>query len=163
MRSISVGRIDLDGLVRTAEASPRRRAHCNLHSSFEEPCQRLLNAIEPDSYIRPHSHPNYTTNETLLAVQGRFVLVEFSAAGEVCSATTFGMGWGEAVVCEVSPYEWHTVLSLEPGSVLFEAKAGPFVPPVAKSYASFAPSEEDPEAARYFDRLRQEVMRMTGV
>ena len=162
MRSISVGRLDLDGLVRKAGASPRLRAHLNLHSSFEEPCQRLLNAIEPDSYIRPHSHPDYTTNETLLAVRGRFVLVEFSAAGEVCSTTTFGMGWGEAVICEVAPSEWHTVLSLEPGSVLFEAKAGPFTPQAAKSYASFAPPEEDREAARYLDRLRREVMQMIG-
>lgn len=43
----------LESLVAKAKNSPRLRQNYNLHDSYDEPCQRLLNAIEPDSYLPP--------------------------------------------------------------------------------------------------------------
>ena len=46
----------LDGLTAKAQVNPRKRQHQNIHESYEDPCQRLFNAIEPGN-IRPHRHP----------------------------------------------------------------------------------------------------------
>lgn len=39
-----------------AVASPRRRKNFNLHASPDDPIQRLCNAFEPGTYVRPHRH-----------------------------------------------------------------------------------------------------------
>ena len=41
----------MDNLSAEAMQNPRLRKNLNLHASYEEPSQRLLNAIEPGSYI----------------------------------------------------------------------------------------------------------------
>jgi hypothetical protein len=40
----------LDDLTHQAAGAPRRRQHRNIHTDYTDPCQRLFNAIEPDSY-----------------------------------------------------------------------------------------------------------------
>lgn len=139
----------LAALTAAAQSNPRLRSHMNIHRSYEDPCQRLLNAVEPGSYIRPHRHPCASTNETLLAVRGRFLLAVFDDHGVVIAASAMGPGWGDAVLCELPPDVWHTAISLESGSVLFEAKAGPFDPDRAKAFAPFAPEEGAPAASGY--------------
>ena len=42
---------------------------------------------------------------------------------------------------------WHTFVALEPGSVFFETKAGPWVPLTPEETAQWAPAEGTPEAA----------------
>ncbi|NTU50093.1 MAG: cupin fold metalloprotein, WbuC family, partial [Desulfobulbaceae bacterium] len=44
----------LDHLTLEAETGIRLRQHRNIHTDYQEPCQRLFNAIETHSYIRPH-------------------------------------------------------------------------------------------------------------
>ena len=116
---------DVANLSRQAAGSPRRRLHLTLHAGPDEPCQRLVNAIEPDSYIPPHRHADQTTNECLLALRGAFVLIVFDEAGTPRQALRFGGPGADLEVVELAPQVWHTVIALETGSVLFEAKSGP--------------------------------------
>ncbi len=76
----------LDHLVTQAKNSPRLRQHSNIHLDYADPCQRLFNAIEPDSYIRPHYHGI----ETLFAVQGLMALIVFNDDGAVEQVQRFG-------------------------------------------------------------------------
>jgi cupin fold WbuC family metalloprotein len=46
----------LEDLRRQSSLSLRKRKNHNLHFDYEDPCQRLFNAIEMSSYIRPHRH-----------------------------------------------------------------------------------------------------------
>ncbi len=39
-----------------ADALPRRRKNLNLHETLDDPIQRLCNAFEPGTYLRPHRH-----------------------------------------------------------------------------------------------------------
>lgn len=152
--------VQLNELVTKAEVSPRLRQHQNIHASFDEPCQRLFNAIEPDSYIRPHRHASAPRDELLLAVRGLMALVTFDDAGnvrEVCRFGTEKYGLDVAVGVEVSPQTWHTVLALVPGAVLLEVKAGPFDPCQPKDLAEWAPIEGDLAHAAYLEGLREVV------
>ncbi len=155
-----LGSAFLDDLVDRAAISPRLRQHANLHASYSEPCQRLFNAIGVDSYIRPHRHLADPKTETLLAVRGRLTLVLFDEQGHVMEAVDFGAAAHQAgcdVGVELSPGVWHTVLAEEPGSVLFEVKAGPFEPELAKEWAPWAPAEGSVDVAAYMATLRRAV------
>ena len=142
----------LDELTARARSSPRRRHHLLLHASQNEPCQRMVIAMEPDSYIQPHRHPDSTTNEALLALRGAFALIVFDDVGEVADVRKLGVEC-DVAVAELEPHVWHTVLALEAGAVLFEAKSGPFRQEAAKRFAPWAPSEDAPEAEDYLRQL----------
>lgn len=157
----------LQELSARAALAPRLRQHANLHCSYDEPCQRLFNAIEMDSYIRPHRHKNDPKTETLLAVRGALTLMLFDDSGGVIQAVRFGVDGvsGDGVFAvELQPGAWHTVLAEESGSVLFEVKAGPFDPQLAKEFAPWAPDEGDPAVPDYMSHLRREAsVRLSGV
>jgi hypothetical protein len=44
---------------------------------------------------------------------------------------------------------WHSIASLERGSVFFEVKQGPYKAPLAGSSAAWAPAEGGPECVRF--------------
>ena len=148
----------LADLTDRARQSTRLRQHLNLHTSYDEPCQRLLNALEPATYIRPHRHSLDPKQETLIALRGEMALVLFDDEGAITATTRFGAGDG--FTChgvDLSPGAWHTVLALRPGSVLFEVKAGPFDPAQAKEMAPWAPEEGSMAAGAYLQALRQKA------
>lgn len=82
--------------------------------------------------------------------------------GDLRSAVMFGPQDCPAVLCEIAPLTWHTVLSLEPGGILFETKAGPFDASRAKTFAPFAPAEDSPKASHYLEQLRSAGLRMVS-
>ena len=61
----------LDEMTAKAAASPRRRAHHNLHTSPSDPVQRFVVVAQSDTYIRPHRH--MTKSELCTMVRGRCV------------------------------------------------------------------------------------------
>jgi cupin fold WbuC family metalloprotein len=152
----------LSELTAQAQCSPRKRQHRNIHESYGDPCQRLFNAIEPHSYIRPHRHATYPRDELLIAIRGSMALVTFDEQGKVISVLRFGADGkeeGVAVGAEVPTDTWHTVIALEPGSVLLEVKAGPFDPNQPKDLAAWAPEEGGPGAKQYLEKL---IARIAG-
>jgi cupin fold WbuC family metalloprotein len=149
----------LDGLSSSAAASPRLRQHRNLHASYDEPCQRFFNAIEPGSYLRPHRQGLIPRSKLLVPVRGRFALLVFDDAGAIVRVVRVSAGNepGWAVAAEVPPGRWNTLLSLSPGAVLLEVKAGPFDPDAPREPAPWAPEEGSPEVAAYLVRLLDAV------
>jgi len=117
----------LDLLVTQAKNSPRLRQHSNIHLDYADPCQRLFNSIEPDSYIRPHSH----RIETLFAIRGLMALVAFNNDGAIERIQRFDIGSGSGALnipagIEIPSDKCHTSVSLASGSILLEIKTGPF-------------------------------------
>ena len=147
-----------DELTRQAQASPRRRMNYNLHRTYDDPCQRLLNAVEPDSYIRPHRHTTPPKSETFLVVRGRFALLRFTADGALEEVLCLASG-GPMPGAEVPPGEWHMIVALEPGSIFFETKQGPYVPLSDKDFAPWAPPEGTPAAANWLVDVHAELRR----
>lgn len=149
-------------LIDEAKANPRKRKHKNLHADYQEACQRFFNAIEPSSYIRPHCHGPYQGAETLIAINGLLAFILFGGDGEVLAVHLLGAGQytqapGVVVGVEVQPLQWHTVISLESGSVLLEIKGGPFDPEAPKYFAPWAPEEMTHEGEIYLEFLKKNV------
>ncbi|MEA9598540.1 WbuC family cupin fold metalloprotein [Polynucleobacter sp. AP-Sanab-80-C2] len=150
----------LSDLLNTARQSKRLRAHANLHQSHQDPCQRLFNALNSGSYIRPHRHSLDPKDECLMAIKGLFSLIIFSNCGVINSITIFGSEkYSEEKVIasgvEVPAGVWHTVISLTHESILFEVKSGPFDPSLAKELAPWAPEEGGANAPQYLSLLKQ--------
>jgi cupin fold WbuC family metalloprotein len=148
---------DLDSLVDEASRSPRARQNRNIHERFDDPCQRFLNAIGPDSYIRPHRHSLDPKVETLIALRGQFALVTFDDAGAITRILSFGSDKANAklpVGVDIPSETWHTIIAVVAGAILLEVKAGPFNSGAAKEPAPWAPEEGTPEGNAYLHRLK---------
>ncbi|QLG89172.1 WbuC family cupin fold metalloprotein [Chitinibacter bivalviorum] len=133
---------DLSALAQAAHASPRKRANLNLHDTLPDPIQRLAIAMEPATLVRPHRHPH--TWELLYPLQGRFIVLHFDDAGVVTDRAVLGEG---TAVLETPAGQWHAVLSLDSGGVIFEVKHGPYTPIADADFAMWAPSEDEAQIA----------------
>ncbi len=138
-----------------AQAAPRRRKNRNFHPSDDYPGHRLLNAIEPDSYVMPHRHLDPHKDETILCLRGKLGILVFSPNGAVHRSSVLVAG-GETFGVDIPHGVFHSVVALESGTVFFEAKAGPYVPLLEKEKAPWAPWEGSGEAAAYLTALRAE-------
>lgn len=138
----------LDGLTSTAATSARKRAHHNLHPVLEDPVQRLCVAIEPGTYIRPHRHADPLTWEVFIMLRGSALFLAFDESGRVIERIVLAAA-GPVRAIEISAGSWHTVASLEQGSVFFEVKQGPYRAPLAENSASWAPAEGETRCAQF--------------
>jgi len=147
---------DLDGLSRQARESPRLRKNLNLHDDYADPCQRLFNALEPGTYIRPHRHTEPPKPETFLIVRGALLLVIFDDEGLPSDAVRLATD-GPNKAVDLPAGTWHMVIALNPGTVFFETKPGPYVALSDKDFAPWAPDESDPSSDVYLEQVARQV------
>ncbi len=147
-----IDRTLLDEVSRLARESPRHRRNWNFHASDDAASHRLLNAMEPDSYIPPHRHDDAAKDETIIALRGRFGVIFFDPAGGITSTLVLDPAAGISGLT-IPHGTFHALVSLAAGGVFFESKAGPYRPLTAAERASWAPAEQDPAAHAYLDRL----------
>lgn len=141
---------DLQALSREAATAPRRRKNLNLHPALADPVQRMLNAFEPGTYVRPHRHTDPGKWELFAALHGHAVVLVFDADGRVQGRYEVAPT-GPVQVVEIPAGTWHTLAALETGTVLLEVKAGPYVPAAPEDFAAWAPVEGS-DAARTLER-----------
>jgi cupin fold WbuC family metalloprotein len=142
-----------DTLSDSARRAARRRANLNFHPSDAHPAHRFLNAVEPESYVRPHRHTDPLKDETFVAVRGAFGIVLFDDTGRIADKRVIRAG-GELVGAHIPAGTFHALVALEPGSVFFEVKAGPYDAKTDKEWGAWAPAEDDARAATYLAGLR---------
>ncbi|ODN41732.1 WbuC family cupin fold metalloprotein [Piscirickettsia litoralis] len=143
----------LQSLSAKAASLPRKRINLNFHTDDHAPCHRLLIAIEPNSYVRPHCHADHNKDETMLVLQGRLGLIYFDQDGTVTK--TFVLSPNETIGTTIPHGQLHSVIALEAGTVFFESKAGPYQPPQKNEISTFAPAENTPKATDYLQKLYQ--------
>ena len=147
------GQADFEALSAAARDAPRRRVNRNFHPADSHPAHRFLNAVEPGSYIRPHRHTDPLKDETFVALRGAFGVMLFSENGEVTQTTVIRAG-SDVVGAHVPAGVFHALVALEPGSVFFEVKAGPYDARTDKQWGAWSPAESEPAAASYLAKLR---------
>jgi cupin fold WbuC family metalloprotein len=143
----------LDEVCAEANASPRRRRNRNFHLCDDHPAHRLLNAMQPDSYIPPHRHLDPDKDETFVVLRGQLGVLVFDDAGNVARALKVGAREA-AMGVDIPHGTWHTAVALAPDTVFLEAKAGPYLPFTETEKALWAPAENAAEAAAYLAMLK---------
>lgn len=151
-----IRRIDqvlLDRVTSEAARHARLRMNHNFHR-HEEPVQRLLNAVEPGSYVRPHRHHDPPKWEMFVCLRGRGAALVFDDDGRIAEIHRLDPAQGDYGV-EIPAGVWHSIVSLSPGSVFLEIKEGPFEPKHAGVFAPWSPAPDDPGAAAFLAALER--------
>lgn len=115
----------LDTISTQAKESPRLRMNYNLHESLDAKVQRLFNAMEPGTVIPIQRHQN--TAETLMLVRGKMKVVLYNDNKNIIEEAILSHESGNYGV-HIPVGVWHCVEILEPGTVMFEVKEGPYEP-----------------------------------
>ena len=115
----------LDQLSAQARACERLRMNLDLRTSEEDNSQRMLNALEPGTILPIHRHR--FSSETVVMVCGSLKEIFYNDNGKVTDVILMEAG-GECPALQIPKGQWHTVEVLEPGTVIFEAKDGAYVP-----------------------------------
>lgn len=113
----------LDELTARAKESPRLRMNLDLRNSPEDLSQRMLNAIEPGTVLPVHRH--LKSSETVVCLRGHFEEYFYDADGRLTEVIDMTPG---ALLLNIPAGQWHSLKSLESGTVLLEVKDGPYVP-----------------------------------
>jgi cupin fold WbuC family metalloprotein len=122
---IIIDSIILDIITHEAQTSERLRINHNFHTSPDSKSQRLLNALEPGTQIPTHKHDN--TAETYILLRGRIRVDFYSAENQVTESATLDPKEGTYGI-DIPAGQLHTLEVLEPGTVIFECKDGPYIP-----------------------------------
>ena len=146
----------LDKLSQEAKSMERLRKNYNLHQEAKDPIQRMLNALEPDTYIQPHKHQNPDKRELFIPVRGSVSLIVFDDNGEFNSTVTLSEKSLQRIA-EIEAGVWHTIICNESGTVYFEIKDGPYDVKNDKIFAPWAPSESDEGKSDYLLELKKLV------
>lgn len=148
-----INKATLDDLTRQAQVSPRKRQSKNYHPLLSDRLQRMLNAFEPGTYVRPHRHWDMQKREVFVILRGRLLVIFFDDAGNVTDRVILDAAQGNHAV-EIAPDEWHLATALKSGTVVYEIKDGPYDATTDKQFAPWAPDENDPLADNW---LKQQL------
>ncbi len=113
----------LDKLTEQAKASQRLRMNYDLRNSAEDRSQRMLNALEPGTVMPVHRH--LKSSETVVCIRGHFEEYFYDDNGVLTDTIDMVPG---GVVLNVPIGMWHSLKSLESGTVLLECKDGRWEP-----------------------------------
>jgi len=141
----------LDHLASKADASPRGRAHHNIHSSASDPVQRFFVVANQQSYFRPHRH--LSKSELVLVLRGGFDVITFADDGEITSRHAVGEHMA-GLGYETPRNTWHTLIANAEGSAFLEVKEGPYDPVTASEFAPWSLAEGDASVPELLQWLR---------
>lgn len=112
----------LDDLSRRAKNSPRLRMNLDLRNSEEDCSQRMLNAIEPGTVLPIHRHRD--SSVTIVCIRGHFEEYYYDDNGNLTETIDMRPG----VVLNMPKGQWHSINSLESGTVILEVQDGKWEP-----------------------------------
>jgi cupin fold WbuC family metalloprotein len=146
----------LADLCNKARSNRRRRIILPLHKSLAATTHRMLNAIQPDSYIPPHRHLDPPKSESVIVLQGVLVVFVFDLKGNITamhrlahSSPQFGI--------DIASGLFHTFVAMVADTVIFEVKPGPYEQTSDKDIALWAPCADSPAARDYLTMLHNQA------
>jgi cupin fold WbuC family metalloprotein len=142
----------LDAAAGYSRKSPRRRVIAPFHRDPAELLHRMLNAVQPDSYVRPHRHLDPPKAEAWVVLRGALLFFTFHDDGSVRERRLLRAA-GPAFGVDLVPGVYHSFIALEPDTVIYEVKNGPYRAHDDKAFAPWAPAEGSAQAQTYMAEL----------
>ncbi len=138
-----------------SQNSERHRSPKILHKKGDY-VNQVFNFILNDSYMQPHLHPGNEKIEKMYLIYGSFALIMFNDKGKVIETHIMAKGKNEFI--EVPAFSWHTYVMLTDQVIVYEEMDGIYEPSSWKEMASWAPKENTPEADKYLETLRANLL-----
>ena len=114
-----------DSVSAEAVKSPRLRMARDMRTTPQDQSQRMLNAIEPGTELPIHRHRKST--ETCIVLRGAAEEIFYDGNGNETERIVMRPGT-DCCGVNIEVGRWHKIVSLEPGTVIFEAKDGSYEP-----------------------------------
>lgn len=146
----------LDSVSVQAKENIRLRMNYNFHDSMDSSIHRMLNALEPGTYLPPHRHKNPDKEEIYLLLRGRLLAILFDEAGSIIEKVTLDPLKG-VYGMEIPPCTWHCIVVLESNTVIYEIKQGPYAPLTPENLAPWAPDATDKKGVEAFMKRMTEI------
>ena len=143
-------------VAEVARQQPRLRKNHNFHQESDL-VQRFLNVLQPGTYVRPHRHVRDqpgTGFECFLVLQGAIGLLVMNSSGSIIQQERLEAN-GPLRGIELAENQFHTLVALEPDTVMFELKQGPYQPTEDKDFLKGFPPEGCEEARLQEMRWRE--------
>lgn len=143
----------LDTIAQQARTSDRQRQNYNFHELHER-VQRFLNVLQPGTYVRPHRHlraPDVNGFEFFLVLQGAIGMIVLDGDGQVLHTERVS-ATGETRAIELAEGTYHTLVALEPDTVMLELKEGPYDRTTDKEFLEQFPNEGEIETQYWIER-----------
>lgn len=154
MRKISD--IQLNELFQTSRNNSRLRTNFNYHYQLTDPLQRLLNVMQPTSFVRPHKHHNPDKREAFILLAGRAAVLEYNSQGQITDYVILSKS-GRFYGVDFDANVWHSIIVLEPDTAIYEAKDGPYEPNSDKNFAPWAPNETSTDTILFEKKILKQI------
>ena len=118
---MTIDRDFLDALSAKAKSSERLRMNHDLRTTPEDGSQRMLNALEPGTVLPIHRHDK--SAETVVILRGAVREIFYDENGKETAVFELREG-SDCLGLQIPLGQWHSLVCLEPGTVIFEAKDG---------------------------------------
>ena len=137
----SINHDDLDLLRTKLSSSTKGRVRINLHPKNSDLLHEMMIVLSPNSYIRPHKHPE--KSEAFHLVYGKVDVVIFNQSGEILKIIPLAANDpSRGFYYRMSESTFHTLLVRSDILIVHEITNGPFIAGET-IYAEFAPKEEE--------------------
>jgi cupin fold WbuC family metalloprotein len=136
--------------------SPRKRIILPFHKSSDALLHRMLNAMQPGTYVQPHRHVDPPKEELFLVLRGAIDLIVFDAEGEISHVITLKAA-SDSFGADLAAGRYHTFLVREADTVIYEVKLGPYTATTAKDFAPWAPPENTAGVGGYVAQIEQRI------
>ncbi|MGC6427693.1 MAG: WbuC family cupin fold metalloprotein [Akkermansiaceae bacterium] len=140
-----------EGLA-ASRATDRKRMILPIQRTQEAQVQRIVNFLQPGTYIRPHCHPLPHATESVCLIQGALEILIFSEGGEVIARHHLRETGNRLI--DLEPGTWHGMIVHGEDTVVFESKRGPYDAETDKIFAPWSPEEGDERVGEFLESLR---------
>lgn len=138
--------------LRASRESSRLRMIFPIHRQQNAEVQRMINFLQPGTYIRPHIHPMPHASESIVVMKGAIRFFTFDDSGSIVSDQILKSAPIPGVL-DIEPDTWHSFVVLEKDTIIFECKKGPYSAGTDKKFAEWAPAEGGQQAKTWIEKL----------
>jgi len=131
--------------LKASRQSPRKRMILPIHRKQNAEVQRLINFLQPGTYVRPHKHPMDHATESIVILKGSIRFFTLDDDGAVLTDQILKSEPIPAVI-DIEPNIWHTFIVLGQNTILFECKKGPYDAETDKVFAKWSSKESESNA-----------------
>jgi cupin fold WbuC family metalloprotein len=132
--------VDVQRGMDASTISPRKRFILPIHRTQDAPVQRMMNFLQPGTYIRPHCHPRSGAIETIVVLSGHIRFFIYSDKGDIIYECELKSGTPNCLI-DIEDNVWHNFEVLTPDTLIFECKMGPYDAKLDKEFAPWSVPE----------------------
>lgn len=131
---------DIANGLDASRKSPRKRFILPIHRTQDAVVQRMMNFLQPGTYIRPHKHPRSGAIESIVLLTGHIRFFIYSEVGKIVHQSELKSGTPNCLI-DIEDNVWHSFEVLTPNTIIFECKMGPYDTEMDKTFAPWSAPE----------------------